>query len=63
MKIGDKKTFMRILKEKGFSVLREGKHTIYSNGPKKIAVPSGKKFSRMLCQRLLKEIDSCIGQD
>lgn len=59
MKIGDKKTFMRILKENGFEVLREGKHTIYSDGKSKIAVPAGKKFSRMLCQRLIKEAGIC----
>jgi len=55
-KCTDHKTLVRILSEMGFSLIRHGKHAIYSNGKITLAVPGDKKgFSRMVARRLLKE--------
>lgn len=56
VKCSDRKTLIKILKENGFSLLRTGKHDIYSNGSYQCAIPSKRKgFSRILAERLLRE--------
>lgn len=48
----------KILKEYGYKVIRTGKHAIYCNGTKKIAVPQhpGKDLNRNLQAGILKQI-------
>lgn len=56
IKVGDKKTLLKILKEAGFVFERHNKHAIYVKGDKKAVIPNKiKNFSRMCCERVLKD--------
>lgn len=48
--------FISLLNSLGFFSVRHGKHEVFSDGKKSIAVPSAKNLNRMVTQRLLKEI-------
>ena len=57
IKVGDKKTLLKILKEEGFVLERHNKHAIYVKGDKKAVIPNKtKNFSRMCCERVLKDV-------
>lgn len=51
------KEFLRILKEMGFSFIRHGRHEVWGNGQRHIAVPGGKEINKMVARRILKEIN------
>lgn len=48
--------FINIIKSMGFVFYRHGKHEVWSNGTRHIAIPSSKEINRMVARRLLKEI-------
>lgn len=45
-----------ILKQKGFAVIRNSKHRIWSNGLLNVAVPHQREVNRILSKHILKEI-------
>jgi hypothetical protein len=49
--------FERILASVGFSLVRGGKHKVWSNGTLNVAVPWGRTINRMLARRELKKIN------
>jgi len=51
-----KNNFERLIKRHGYTLLRNSKHNLWSNGTKTIAVPHNKKMNNMIAKRLLKEI-------
>lgn len=55
MKIGDRKTFIKLISAIGYVKIPNGKHEKYSNGRFVLNVPSPGKFSRPLYQRLYRE--------
>ena len=58
MKIASHKQMIRLLKRNGFYIERTGKHDKWTNGNKSIFVPNNhNNFSRMLAERLLKEVE------
>ena len=46
--------FVRLLASNDYSLIRQGKHMIYSNGKSKIAIPKVKP-NQMVIRRLIKE--------
>lgn len=59
IKITDHKTLVKMLKSNGFVLERTGNHDKWTNGKKSIHVPNKHrgKFSRMLAERLAKEVE------
>jgi predicted RNA binding protein YcfA (HicA-like mRNA interferase family) len=57
-KVTNRKDFLKKLKQQGFVLVKRGNHDKYKNYDlnKSIAVPTSKKFSIPLHNRLLKEI-------
>jgi predicted RNA binding protein YcfA (HicA-like mRNA interferase family) len=57
-KIKDRKTFLKIIRKAGYVLVRNRGHATYKNEEVdfSIAVPTGKKFSIPLHNRLLKNI-------
>lgn len=53
MKLND---FERLLSNFGFCLVRNSKHSIWSNGITQVAIPKGKVINRMVARRVLKEI-------
>jgi len=47
--------FIQVLRSNGYGSCRHGKHEIFSNGEKHVAVPHQRKLSKMLTRRLIKE--------
>lgn len=57
IKVTDYKTMIKFLKDNKFVCIESSKHETWSNGYKKIIVPhKHKRFSRILAERLIKEI-------
>lgn len=46
---------IKLLNNNGYTLKRVGKHQIFSNGIKHIAIPHTKEVNRMLTKRILKE--------
>ena len=58
MKIASNKQMIKTLKKNGFYIERTGKHDKWTNGKQSIFVPNNHNgFSRMLAERLLKEVE------
>ena len=56
MKIGDRKTLIRLLKDGGFVLVDSSKHEKWSNGKSSVYVPHKHgNFSRMLAERIARE--------
>lgn len=57
-KICDRKTLIKTLKQKGFKVVSSSKHQKWSNGEIVVVIPNkhSGKFSRMLAERIMKNI-------
>jgi len=53
----DRRKFIQLLERAGFTVLRTGKHVIYSNGQTQVIVPKnhGKPLHKHMANRLLRE--------
>jgi hypothetical protein len=57
VKITDHKSLVKLLKSNGFILERTGPHDKWTNGKKSVHVPNKHgKFSRMLAERLAKEV-------
>lgn len=49
--------FERMLVTSGFALVRTGKHHVYSNGVKQVAVPKSREMNKMVVRRLIKEFN------
>lgn len=47
--------FIQVLRSNGYESSRHGKHEIFSNGEKNVAIPHERRLSKMLTKRLIKE--------
>lgn len=57
-----RKDFEAIIKEKGFSLIRNKRHLVFGHDEidYRVVIPTGNEINKMICRRLLKEIDQAF---
>jgi len=52
-----KKELVRKLNAKGFYFVRSGKHEMFSNGEKSIAIPHGAEINERLAKAIIRQLE------